>query len=167
MFQQPVFFDLKKRFSYGGEEEESSSARPLAEKRPILVIFKARRARFLINKRADKQTRLWMRRKARHHKLRVLKCVITEKEIKLVIQGKTRIGMINFFRTFAGTVAQRITRATRAKPLEQSFWEYKVFTAILNWGLAVKVAEKLIKKYQLVPCGLIALRKTTGNLDSS
>ncbi|NBV78187.1 hypothetical protein EBR66_08565 [bacterium] len=167
MFQQPVFFELKRPFSFGGTEEKSSGVRPLVEKRPTLVIFKARQPRFLIHKRADKQTKLWMKRKARHHKLRILKCVITEKEVKLVIQGKARIGMINFFRTFAGTVAQRITRATRAKPLDQSFWEHTVFTAILNWDLAVKVAEKLCRKYQLLPCTRIAQRNEKPHLDSS
>jgi hypothetical protein len=47
--------------------------------------------------------------------------------------------MQRFLRIFTGRVAQFITGARKGRPLGRRFWEFPVFSRIVEWGRSLKV----------------------------
>jgi hypothetical protein len=88
----------------------------------------------------------------------ILQFVLAPHEVKLIIRGATRTGVSNFFRTFAGTVAQKITKSTKGIPLKKSFWSNIVFTQLMNWNVALHLASKIMEQYKRLSCHILYQR---------
>ena len=108
--------------------------------------------------------------------------------IHLLIRGKTRFDLQNFFRVVAGHIAQKILqsfpimsserKAAGGAPMgvrknpgclknQRKFWELLVYTRIVTWGRDFKTVVKYIIQNTLEALNLIAYQKRSTRFNSS
>ena len=124
--------------------------------------------------------------------IRVYEKAICGNHIHLLIRGKTRLNLQNFFRVVAGHIAQKILesfpitnaergaerkaaggapRGVRKKPVcqknQRKFWELLVYTRIVTWGKEFRTIAKYIVQNTLEALNIIAYQKRSTRYNSS
>lgn len=117
---------------------------------------------------------------SRRFGVRIYRQAICGNHLHLLICGSNRVGLQNFFRVFAGHIAQQITRTapitdrerrqirggapTNTKGKHQQgcvknqrkFWALLAYTRIVSWGREFKVVSRYILQNALEALKLIA-----------
>ena len=143
--KNPLHLVLRSDFAYGSRS--LLGHRPLIEK----VIAKAKK-RFAI---------------------RVYEMAIVSNHIHIVIKGRTRQGLQNFFRVVAGHIAQELHRqfpifqgelpsekaipggAPKALEKVNKFWQTRIYSRIVGWGREYLRVKKYVVQNALEALGLI------------
>lgn len=149
-------FPALNKFSltHGGEERKKKRkiARPIATKRPMHLVFRARRS--LLHGKARAILSL-QQRLAKRNDLTIYSSSNNGNHLHLVVRGKHRAGIRNFMRVFAGQVAQLVTGAVKGKAAVESFWELPVWSRIVEWGKAFYKVLAYVRMNQLEAAGVI------------
>lgn len=180
--KQQTFF-RKSRTQHGGSLllGRRRSRRPLATKTPLHVVM---RSDFAYEKRSltKNKARILriLDRSARRFRIRVYEKAIVSNHIHLVIRGRRRIDIQNFFRVFAGHTAQEIleefpigakdrprsggaprvdNERNKTREKENKFWETRVFTRIVSWGRDYIYVIKYVIQNQMEADGLVPYRE--------
>ena len=123
--------------------------------------------------------------------IEVYEKAICGNHIHLLIRGKTRVSLQNFFRVVAGHIAQKIlqsfpitesergaqkaaggalSRGVKQKEgclkNQRKFWELLVYTRIVTWGKEFKAVAKYIIQNTLEALNIIAYQKRSTRFNS-
>ena len=112
-------------------------------------------------------------RSSRRFNIRIYEYAVVSNHIHIVIKGKRRSDLQNFFRVVAGHIAQEILRvypivhtvltqrgavppkpATREK--ENEFWQTRIYSKITNWGRHFRNVIAYVIQNELEASGVIA-----------
>ncbi len=147
----------KQRHLHGGSLaiKKRKTARPLCHKRPLHIILKSDRAKgrlSLLNHQGfvDKT----LTKFSTKFRISIYEKAIVGNHIHLLIRGKTRKGIQDFFRTIAALIARHVTKARKGKPFGR-FWTYLLFSRLLTWGRAFETVKAYIIKNTLEVLGLV------------
>ncbi len=132
-FHQQSFFKPSKK-AHGGSlnVQKRKTLRPLDTKMPLHLVLKSDKAKGAhslvkfhnqISKVMDKQ--------AGKFQVTIYERNINFNHIHLLIRGKSRRGLQNFFRSLAGIVARLVTGAGKGKAFGR-FWSYLIYSRVLN-----------------------------------
>lgn len=121
-----------------------------------------RRHRALIQAILDKASRRF--------EVRVYRKAICGNHIHLLIKGRTRVDLQNFFRVFAGHIAQQILLRVPMSESEivvqpgcvknqRKFWKLLTYTRVVNWGLDFTNVARYIERNVLETLNLIAYQR--------
>jgi REP element-mobilizing transposase RayT len=116
-----------------------------------------------------------IKKAARRFHIRVYRVAICSNHIHLLIRGKKRVQTQNFFRVFAGHIAQGILDVCPYKPNEgpglsrigakqgckknqRKFWEMLLYSRVLTWGREFATVAAYIIQNKLEALLLIAYR---------
>jgi len=80
---------------------------------------------------------------------------LNSNHIHLLVKAQTQKNLQDFLRVLAGQIAQRITRAVRAKKNSFSFWLQPAWKRIVHWGRDFSSLNNYIYRNQLETLGLI------------
>ena len=113
--------------------------------------------------------------KSRFH-IRVYEMAIVSNHIHIVVKGKHRRDLQNFFRVMAGHIAQEILRAfpilpiekarrggapsagsmtTKMRETENKFWQTRIYSRIVSWGREYLRVKKYVIQNAQEAFGLI------------
>lgn len=155
--------------------------RPMSTKTPLHLVLRSDfasgrrsllRHRPLINHIIKKAQR-------RFH-IRVYEFAIVSNHIHLVVRGRTRTSLQNFFRVVAGHIAQEILRKhpilvgerpSRAVPpikppareKENKFWQTRIYSRVVTWGREYRTVKNYIVQNALEARGLIPYQIRRGS----
>ena len=135
------------------------SLRPLSPKLSLHITLKSSSAiggRCLF--RHKKMILAVMKKASRLFQVKVYNYAICGNHLHLLIKGKDRESLQNFFRVFAGHTAQNIlklcplpkssggasTQAKGCKKNQRKFWSYLLYSRIVSWGREFKTVVKYI-----------------------
>lgn len=180
MKQQLLFREKKSRTEHGGDYSIAvrRESRPLSLRRPHHVTMRSRHAtgpRSLARNR--ELVRKVMNRSARMFEIRIYRSAFCGNHIHLVIFGKTRAGLQNFFRVFAGHLAQEILRlypltecedlyhGVKMKKNQRRFWDLLTYSRILSWGREFKTVSRYVTKNILETLHLMAYKRTSRSFE--
>src|ERR1700722_3610090 len=160
---QYSFFGAPRRV-HGGEASvgREKKTRPLSTKRPLHIVFKSSRAKESLSFCRPENRRLVrsvIDRAKRRCGMKLYRTSINGNHIHLVAKGETRCGIQNFLRTVAGQIAQRIGGAKKGAPAREAFWDYPVFTRILEWGKDFTGVIRYVLMNELETLGLIPYKE--------
>lgn len=116
-----------------------------------------------------------MMKAANRFGVRVYNHAVAGNHLHLLVKGRSRIGLQNFFRVFAGHTAQQIlkqypltkserggaanTTSRAKKPCaknERHFWGFLIYSRVVTWGREQRAVYSYIEKNTLEALGLIA-----------
>ncbi len=118
-------------------------------------------------------------RSAKHFRIKIYQRAVCSNHIHLLVKGKKRIDLQNFFRVLAGHSAQEILRKY---PLEKSkvkkagnaprkyirrFWELILYSRVVALGLDFKTVKNYIIQNTMEALGLISYQKRGRLLNTS
>jgi REP element-mobilizing transposase RayT len=153
-------FIPKPKWAHGGEHAigRRHSRRPLDSKKPIHLVLRsdiAKGSRSLLQNRALVE-RLLKKYSGRYH-VRVYEKAICGNHIHLLVRAKQLRQLQNFFRVFAGQVAQEILRLAPKQKQEakaywggthpknqKSFWSYLLYTRLVSWGREYRAVKAYV-----------------------
>ncbi len=147
----------KSRREHGGQLliGRRKTRRPLSTKQPIHLVL---RSDFAYGARSlTKHIHLIetiLREAAKRYGVRVYEKAIVSNHIHLLIRGKRRIDLQNFFRMLAGHIAQNIlsrhplTENQAPKSVQRDkqnkFWETKIYSRLITWGREFKKVKNYV-----------------------
>ena len=113
--------------------------------------------------------------------VRIYERAIVSNHIHLLVKGKSREGLQNFFRVVAGHIAQDILREFPIMEVERrraggapreganKFWQTRIYSRIVSWGREFKAVKKYVLNNVLEALGIIAYkpRKSSYRLNTS
>lgn len=161
---------------YGGSlaKKRRRSLRPLNPKKSHHITLKSYQA---IGKRSlfrhKKMILKILRKNSERYRVKVYEYAIQGNHLHLLVKGKSREELQNFFRVFAGHTAQNILKdfpiLTQNLPAkggapetkkecrknQRKFWSYLIYTRIVQWGRDFKNVVHYIEKNTLELLGLI------------
>ncbi|MDZ4660384.1 MAG: transposase [Pseudomonadota bacterium] len=159
MAKQLEFFRTKKNPRLHGGEiglRKRKNRRPIDVKKPLHVVLRSDRAKgklsllnhqFFINK--------CLGRFAGKFNISIYEKAIVGNHIHLLIRGKERKNIQDFFRTIASLIARHITKARRGHQFGK-FWSYLLFSRLLNsWKREFSQVKNYIVKNTLEALGRI------------
>ncbi|MBI4405103.1 MAG: transposase [Deltaproteobacteria bacterium] len=138
--------------------------RPIAIKRPMHLVFRAANAKgqfSLLQPQHARVVRHLLKRWACYFEVRVYEFANSGNHLHVLVKSKTRPGLQNFLRVFAGQVAQRVTGAEKGSPYGKRFWMLLVYSKIIFWGRAFLAVKQYVVRNRLEALGLIAYRART------
>ena len=151
--------------------------RPLSVKTPLHLVLRSDfafgsrslvRHRPLIEKVIKKAQNLFH--------IRIYEMAIVSNHIHIVVKGKRRRDLQNFFRVVAGHIAQEILRefpilpyekargggaptanlkTTRIREKENKFWQTRIYSRIVSWGREYLHVKKYVIQNTLEALGLV------------
>jgi putative transposase len=163
---------------HGGElsKNKRKSRRPLNPKKASHVTLRsefARGERQLL--RNSKLIDNILRRSALRFQIRIHQKAICSNHIHLLVKGKRRIDLQNFFRVVAGHIAQELLKKYPLNDYElakrgnaqRRFWGLLIYSRIVNWGrdfrnVANYVIQNIKEALGLTPYKERARRLNTG-----
>ena len=161
--KQLEFFKTKKSpLTHGGSlaTKRRKIKRPLDVKKPVHVVLrseKAKRSLSLLNHQA--KIRKIIRLSAKKFHISVYELAIVGNHIHLLIRGKRREHLQNFFRTIAALIARHVTKAKRGRPFGR-FWSYLIFSRVLtSWRRDFEQVKAYIVQNTLEVLGLVPYRQ--------
>lgn len=181
--KQKSFFKPSRRYrEHGGSLSvgRRRSRRPLSTKEPIHLTLRsdlARGQRSLLRHRPLIEKTL--KKASARFGVRVYEKAICGNHLHLLVYGKTRLGLQNFFRVVAGHIAQGILdkipltsrdlsiaggapRKQLGHPKNQrKFWALLVYTRLMTWGREFRVVQRYIIQNTLEALNIIAYRPRT------
>ena len=150
------------------------SRRPLNTKAPLHITLRSDLAvgtRSLLKHQAHIESVI--QKSAKKFDIRIYNKAICATHIHLLIRGKYRTDIQNFFRVVAGHIAQEILRLNPLKPHESSnrgnashdkvrkpryqrkFWAQLIYSKILSWGRQFHATNAYVAQNILEALGLI------------
>ncbi len=158
--KQLQFFS-KSSLEHGGKliQHKRKSLRPLTTKHPIHVVLRSDRARgplSLLNhqNKIDKILTKW----AHKFHISIYEKAIVTNHIHLLIRGKKRIQIQNFFRTIAALIARQVTGSKKAKAFGR-FWSYLIYSRCLSsWKREFQIVKNYIVQNTLETMGLASYK---------
>jgi REP element-mobilizing transposase RayT len=177
--QQIPFFHarLQRRTEHGGafSVKKRRSRRPLDTRKPLHVTLRsaayAKGPRSLL--KHQPLIGAVLRKGSRLFSVRVYQSAICGNHIHLVIRGKTRVSVQNFFRVVAGHIAQGILREyplpgggaphpkEACKKNQRKFWDLLIYSRIVGWGRELEIVKRYLTQNTLEALGLVAYRPRT------
>lgn len=163
---------IKQKHVHGGAHSigKRKTTRPLSTKRPIHFTLRSEYAygtRSLLKYKMliDKMQKKW----GRYFNIRIYRYAVCGNHVHFLIKGKNRIQIQNFFRVFAGHLAQEVLRnspitaderikrgdAPAPKKRDRKFWKLLIFTRVLTWGRDFKNVMQYILQNVLEANGAI------------
>ncbi|MBI4402561.1 MAG: transposase [Deltaproteobacteria bacterium] len=91
---------------------------------------------------------------SRRYEVRVYQFANAGSHLHLVIRAKRRESFQAFLRAFAGTVALKVTKASKSNPFGK-FWCYLCYSRLVEWGAAFKTVKAYVFRNELECLGLI------------
>jgi putative transposase len=171
----------KHYLSHGGslrQKRQGRGQRPLSTKEPLHLVLKVRRERLRSRSlRTGKSHALIlkiMRRYAKRFWVKVEQVSIQGDHCHLLIRAPRRAKYHDFFRVFAGQIAQQFeregmlrpqpqTRVTDAPPLGwqrgTGLWRYRPFSRVVRGYRAYRIVRDYIQLNECEALGLIPYRK--------
>ncbi len=170
MKQLEFFKATKTKLTHGGSIglKKRKSKRPLNIKKPIHVVLRSDKARGSLSL-LNHQTKIHriIKFTAQKFHISIYETAIVSNHIHLLMRGKRREDIQNFFRTIASLIARKITKAKRGMPFGR-FWSYLLFSRQLtSWKKEFEIVRDYILQNTLEALGLIPYKKkikTTLNL---
>ncbi len=98
---------------------------------------------------------LLIARMAKRFRVRVSEQANSGNHLHLLVRAETRDGFKQFLMALSGRIAQKMTGATKGKPLEGRFWDFIPFTRIVEWGRAFGIARRYVIQKTLQTLGII------------
>lgn len=158
--QQLDFFG-KSPTSHGGSLNlgKRKKYRPMDIKRPLHVILKSYKARGkLALPNHDRKLIRILTKMANKFAITISERNINWDHIHLLVRGKRRENLQNFFRAIASLIAREVTGATKGKPFGR-FWSYLVFSRIVNGKRDFENVRSYIVQNTLETLGLVPYKK--------
>ena len=189
--KQKSFFPKPKR-EHGGSLSvgKRRSFRPLNPKLSLHITLKSEHAMGPRSLFRHKKMILSVMHKARSRfNVKVSEYAVAGNHLHLLIKGESREEIQNFFRVFAGHVAQNIlkncplpitpggapqkspssSRGSQAamekkgcKKNQRKFWSYLIYSRLVTWGRELKAVRNYIKKNILETLNMIAYEPRLG-----
>ncbi len=135
--------------------------RPLNVKKPIHITLKsdkAKRQLSLLNHQGFVHKTLT--KFSTKFRISIYQKAIVGNHIHLLIRGKTRKDIQDFFRTIAALIARHVTKARKGKPFGR-FWSYLLFSRLLtSWGQEFEIVKAYIVKNTLEALELVKYVRT-------
>jgi hypothetical protein len=78
--------------------------------------------------------------------------------LHIVIRARTRESFQSYARVIAGLIARRVTGARKGKPSGR-FWDALLFTRVMEWGRAFRVALGYLRQNRLEAWGVVEYRE--------
>ncbi len=150
------------RHGGGREKGRRKTRRPLTPKLALHVTFRAESARdklSLLHPQHAKHVETRLKAIARKFHVRVYQYANSGNHLHLLLRGKTREGLQNFFRTAGSQIAQLVTGARKGQPLKRRFWDSLVFTRLVTPGQDFNNVRWYVHKNMLEAEGLIAYER--------
>ena len=111
-----------------------------------------------------------IKKASRRFNIKVYRQAICRNHIHLLVKGKRRTDLQNFFRVFAGHIAQGILALHPLKPDDggasgrqkgcaknkRKFWQMLIYSRVLTWGREFKTVARYILQNTLEALNLIA-----------
>lgn len=148
---------FKTETQYGGDynKGKAKTYRPLSTKKPLHVTLRSSRAvgDLALSKNRGKIQKI-LGSQATRWGIRIYKYSINSNHIHLVLLGKSREGIRNFFRSFAGLVARAVTKAERGKRFGK-FWDRTLWSRVAYWGEAFHALKGYVVRNVLESRGVI------------
>jgi REP element-mobilizing transposase RayT len=171
--RQQQFFSQSIKIQHGGSlaTGKRRSVRPLSSRLSLHITLKSHQAiggRCLF--RHKKMILRVMKRAAAHFRIKIYNYAICGNHLHLLIKGSHRQDLQNFFRVFAGHVAQNIlaqkplTQGAGGAPRKQRgcrknqrrFWSYLLYSRTVSWGREFRRVVRYIDKNVLELLQVIA-----------
>lgn len=175
----------KTKYEHGGFWALGSrrSKRPVDIKRPIHVVLRSDLARGNRSLRKNELVVIRALEKyGQRFRVRVYERAVCGNHIHLFLKAKTKKDLQNFFRVFAGQVAQEILRRYplqkgEAKAFsglrggtpmhrknQRTFWSLVVYSRLASWGREFKDVSKYVLQNAREAAGLVAYKKTKARI---
>lgn len=188
--KQQSFIPNSSRREHGGSllVGRRRTRRPLSPKKPLHLVL---RSDFAVGSRnLLKHQQLILRvlaKSARRFRIRIYEKAIVSNHIHLLVRGRSRRDLQNFFRVFAGHTAQQIlecfpirpgekpkpggapiqsgNRRGKTRESENKFWQTRVYSRVVTWGREYLTVKRYVVRNSLEALGLIAyqVRKKRSN----
>jgi REP element-mobilizing transposase RayT len=140
--------------------------RPLSTKHPIHLVM---RSDFAYGARCLPRHRPMIEKvlakAARRFCISIYEKAIVTNHIHLLVKGKRRIDLQNFFRVIAGHIAQQILEyfpildhhrpGSIQRSKENKFWQTRIYSRLISWGREFKAVRKYVILNFLEAMGLI------------
>ena len=170
MGQLDFFPTSKRRKEHGGAHSvgRRRSRRPLSTKHSLHVTLRSELAvgaRSLLKHRdiIDRVLKINLSR----YRISLYRIAVCGNHVHLLLRGKDREQIQNFFRVFAGHVAQRILQRLPLAPSEsptdsgcaknqRRFWKLLIYSRIVSWGREFKTVARYIHQNILESLFLVA-----------
>ncbi len=143
--------------------------RPLSTKEPIHLVLKsdfATGARQITRHRQIVERIL--KKASRLYHIRIYDKGVAWNHIHLVILGKRRIDIQNFFRVVAGHIAQEILvkhpikeheTGTAPRDPENKFWQTRIYSRLVSWGRELEAVLNYVRQNALEAVGAIPYKQ--------
>lgn len=124
--------------AHGGQASigREKTARPIATKRPMHLIFRSSRAKgtwsFLSSRNRDR-LEAHLQTTARRFGVKIYRFANVGNHFHLLVQAKRRQDLQNFLRVFAQGVVFLVTNAKKGNPIGK-FWDALAYSRIVEWG---------------------------------
>lgn len=149
---------LKGRKEHGGSinRNKRKEARPINCKNPLHVVLKSEKAKGpLYLPYHHKTLKNLIKRCAKKYKISIYEQAIAHNHLHLLIRGKSRKSLHDFFRMLAGLSAKAVTGATKGKPFGR-FWTYLLYSRLMtNSAYEFEIVSGYILQNELETQGLI------------
>ncbi len=156
-------------FSLGKRRKQ----RPLSSKKPLHLVLRsdfAHGSRSLLRHRPLIEKILAKAKK--RFAIRIYEMAIVSNHIHIVIKGRTRQNLQNFFRVAAGHIAQELLRqfpilqsekakqggASKNREKENKFWQTRIYSRIVSWGREYSSVKEYVVQNALEALGLISYK---------
>ena len=134
---------------------KAKTRRPLSTRRPIHLTLRSSKAtgQLSLSRYRPQIKSLLLKHSARWN-IRVYSYSINSNHIHLLIRGKCRLDLQNFFRTLSGLVARLITQAKKNRSFGK-FWDLPLWTRLADWGRPFRLLRDYLLRNQLESLGMI------------
>lgn len=130
--QQSFFKPSEKEHGGSLNLKKRKNIRPLDTKMPLHIILKSDKAKGIYTLiKFNNQISEIIYKLAGKFDVTVYEKNINFNHIHLLVRGKTRKGLQNFFRSLAGIIARLVTGAQKGKAFGK-FWSYLLYSRVLN-----------------------------------
>lgn len=153
------------RFCYGGELRKSRHGRgirPLSTRDPLHVVLKVRPGELKKGLRHPATHTLVHRLLKKYSKkfyVKVEQFSVNADHIHLLLRCSKRSLYHNFFRVFAGQVAQQATGTFQKKKKGKSLWKARPWSRVIKGFKAYVIVRNYVKLNELEAAGTIAYQK--------
>ncbi|MDR3607162.1 MAG: transposase [Oligoflexia bacterium] len=149
----------KARTEHGGaiRQGKRKLARPLDPKRPLHLVLRSEKAHGRLSLLYDQNWREIERLTAklsRRYGVRVYQFANSGNHLHLLMRGKTRKGLQDFFRVLSGKVAQLVTGAKKGQAFGK-FWSALAYSRVVEWGRSFSEAKYYVLRNELETHGFL------------
>ena len=147
------------RHGGGLERGRRKTRRPLTPKLALHVTFRAvcaQNEHSLLHPRHARHIERRLQAIARRFRVRVYQYANSGNHLHLLLRGKTREDLQNFFRTAAAQIAQIVTGARKGLPFGKRFWDSLVFTRLVAPGRDFNNVRWYVLKNELESGNIVA-----------